>query len=397
MPDVLIAGAGPTGLTAGCLLATKGISVRVVRKHRPLTGHSRATGLWPRAMGILAPLGVIDVLEPVGNHITRLCYYSSGRPIGMFELSRLVDTEFGYLLAVSQHRTEAALETAFLSAGGEITDGEVVDLTQDSRQVSVVVRAGERRSTLSARYLVGADGANSAVRDLLGIAMNDVGPALSYRLADAVITGLPEDEGNYCWTPAGGMGVVPHDRHAYRLAYRLFPDSPEASVESFQRLLDARGPAGSHGTIQELVSTADFSTRYAIAERFDADRCYLAGDAAHLMSPAGAQGMNSGILDAAALARRIEEALGDTTSDGSLSDYDAERRAAVRQVMALVMEHSRAGSLKSADEIAERDRRYVGMWKDPAAHLDWVTRLSQLHLEPARSRQAAGRQPQGAR
>lgn len=384
MLDVLIVGAGPTGLTAGCLLARQGFSVRVVRKHQPFTGHSRATGIWPRALEILEPVGVVDELESMGNRITRLCYYSSGESIGTFELNRIMDTKFGYLLAVSQHRTEATLEAAFRAAGGDISDGEVAALSQDARQVTVEVRSGEHRSTMSARYLIGADGANSAVRSLLGIAMDDVGPTLSYRLADAVISGLPEDEGNYCWTPDGGLGVVPHDRHAYRLAYRLFPASPDASLESFQRLLDARGPASSQGTIHELISTADFQTRYAIAERFAAGRCYLAGDAAHLMSPAGAQGMNSGILDAAALAGRLEKALVNRTSDSPLSSYDAERQSAVRKIMAIVMEHSRAGSLKSEADIAERDQRYRDMWRDPAAHLDWVTRLSQLHIDPSR-------------
>jgi 2-polyprenyl-6-methoxyphenol hydroxylase-like FAD-dependent oxidoreductase len=101
------------------------------------------------------------------------------------------------------------------------------------------------------------------------------------------------------------------------------------------------------------------------------------------MSPAGAQGMNSGILDAAALARRLEKALvGGEGADSQLSSYDAERQAAARKIMAIVMEHSRAGSLKSADDIAERDQRYRDMSKNPALHLDWVTRLSQLHIDP---------------
>jgi 2-polyprenyl-6-methoxyphenol hydroxylase-like FAD-dependent oxidoreductase len=98
------------------------------------------------------------------------------------------------------------------------------------------------------------------------------------------------------------------------------------------------------------------------------------------MSPAGAQGMNVGILDAAALAWRIEAGL-DGTPDDPLPGYGPERQHAIREVMKIGLEHSRDGSLRSTDEITERDRRYRDMWKDPVLHLEWVTRLSQLHLD----------------
>jgi 2-polyprenyl-6-methoxyphenol hydroxylase-like FAD-dependent oxidoreductase len=379
--DVLIAGAGPTGLTAGCLLARRGLSVGIVRKHRPLASHSRATGLWPRALGILDSIGVAGELEALGSRIVRFGYYSSGEPIGLFEMNCLVGSDHRFLLGISQHQTEAALEAAFVAAGGIVVDGEVTELEQDDRQVTVGVRTEGSRSEISAPYLIGADGANSAVRGLLGITMNDVGPTLAYRIADAVISGLPENEGNYCWTPLGGMGVVPHDRSAYRLAYRLTDSSPDVSLESFQRLLNARGPRSHQGTIKEVISTADFETRYAMAERFRVDRCFLAGDAAHLMSPTGAQGMNSGILDAAALALGLEQALGNSGTDDRLAAYDAERQSTARDVMAIVMQHARDGSLKTDPEIADRDRRYLEMSADPALHLGWVTRLSQLHID----------------
>ena len=382
MLDVLIVGAGPTGLTAGCLLARNGLSVAIVRKHRPFTGHSRASVVWPRALGILDSVGVADVLAATGSRVTRLGYYSSGSSIARFEIDRLKDTAFGFALGVSQHDTEAALESAFLAVGGEVSDGEVVGLEQDTRQVSVRVRSGGRESTLSARRLIGADGANSTVRALLGIAMNDVGPRVSFRIADAVISGLPEDEASYCWTPGGGLAIGPHDRHAYRLAYRLTPDSPEASPESFQRLLGERGPSGRNGVVRELVSTADFEARFAIAERFDAGRCFLAGDAAHVMAPAGGQGMNAGILDAASLSRRIVEAERNGSAGDSLPDYDAERQDAIRKIMATALEHARDGGLREDSDIAARDRRYAALQSDPESHLDRVARMSQLNVGP---------------
>lgn len=379
--DVLIAGGGPTGLTAGCLLARRGFAVRIVRKHKLFTGHSRATGLWPRALEILEPVGVVGELTAMGNHITRFGYYSSGDSIGCFSIDSLAQARFRYLLAVSQHRIEAALQTAFLAAGGDLCEGEVVGLDQDDRRVRVRVRAQARDATMTARYLIGADGANGAVRGLLGLAMNDVGPTLSYRLADAVVSGLPKDQGNYCWSPAGGMGVVPHDRDAYRLAYRLTPQAPDASLKSFQRLLDDRGPREHHATVRELLTTADFQTRYTIVDRFAAGRCFLAGDAAHLMSPAGAQGMNAGILDAAALARRIEHVLNGTAPADALSSYDPERQSAIRKIMAIVMKHSRDGALTSPADVAVRDRQYREMADDPDRHANWVTQLCQLHID----------------
>nr|WP_052434414.1 NAD(P)/FAD-dependent oxidoreductase [Streptacidiphilus melanogenes] len=384
MLDVLIVGAGPTGLTAGCLLARAGLSVRIVRKHRPFSGHSRASVIWPHALAILEPTGVTDVLAASGSRVTRLGYYSSGDPIGRFEIDRLTDTRYGFALGVSQHDTEAALESAFLVAGGEVDDGEVVHLDQDDQQVTVQVRSDGQLASRSARLLVGADGAGGAVRGLLGIAMADVGPRVSFRIADAVIDGLPEDEAAYCWTPGGGLAIGPHDRRAYRLAYRLTPDSPDASAASFQRLLDERGPRTRRGVVRDLVSTADFEARFAIADAFGLGRCLLAGDSAHVMAPAGGQGMNSGILDAAALSWRIVEArrngLESPLAENFLQDYDAERQSAIRLVMATAIEHARDGGLRDGAEIAARDGRYAAMSDDPRAHVDRVARMSQLHV-----------------
>ncbi|MFR0353163.1 FAD-dependent oxidoreductase [Streptomyces sediminimaris] len=385
MLDVLVVGAGPTGLTAGCLLARHGLSVRVVRKHPPFSGHSRASVIWPRALEILRPLGVTAALAPAASRVTGVGYYSSGSSIGRFGLDRLTGTDFAHALGVSQHRTEAALTAAFRAAGGELVDAEVVGLEQDSRRVSVRTRSDGRERVVQARHLIGADGAGSTVRELLGIAMADVGPRVSFRIADAVVSGLPEDQASYCWTPGGGLAIGPHDRHAHRLAYRLTPDAPDTSRESFQRLLTERGPRTHRGVVRELISTADFQARFAVAERFSVGRCHLAGDSAHVMAPAGGQGMNSGILDAAALSRGIVESLRNGAAKNSLAEYGAQRQDVIRKIMATAVEHARDGGLRSAEEIAERDRRYRAMWQDPARHLERVARLSQLHVDPARA------------
>lgn len=385
MLDVLIVGAGPTGLTAGCLLARHGLSVRIARKHPPFTGHSRASVIWPRALEILDPLGVTGSLAPDASRVTAVGYYSSGSSIGRFGIDRLTGTDFPYALGVSQHRTEAVLTAAFSAAGGDIVDAEVVGLEQDARKVSVRMRSDGHEQVVTAHYLIGADGVNSTVRELLGIAMRDVGPRVPFRIADAVISGLPEDQASYCWTPGGGLAIGPHDRHAYRLAYRLTPDAPDASRESFQRLLTERGPGSHRGVVRELISTADFQARFAVAERFSAGRCHLAGDSAHVMAPAGGQGMNSGILDAAALSWGIVESHRKGAAKNPLAEYGAERQDVIRKIMATAVEHARDGGLRSADEIAERDRSYHAMWHDPARHLERVARLSQLHADPARS------------
>lgn len=385
MLDVLIVGAGPTGLTAGCILARHGLSVRIVRKHPPFTGHSRASVIWPRALEILDPLGVTGTLASTGSRVTGVGYYSSGTSIGRFGIDRLTGTRFPYALGISQHETEAVLTAAFLAAGGDIHDAEVVGLEQDEQQVSVRVRSDGLEQVVPARHLIGADGANSTVRELLGIAMTDVGPRVSFRIADAVISGLPEDQASYCWTPGGGLAIGPHDRHAYRLAYRLTPDAPDASPQSFQRLLTERGPRTHRGVVRELISTADFQARFAVAERFSAGRCHLAGDSAHVMAPAGGQGMNSGILDAAALSWGIVESRRIGAAKNPLAEYGAERQDVIRKIMATAVEHARDGGLRSEDEITERDRRYHAMWQDPARHLERVARLSQLHVDPARA------------
>lgn len=383
MLEVLIVGAGPTGLTAGCILAKSGVAVRIVRKHPPFTGHSRASVIWPRALDIMGTIGTAEALEFMGSRVTRLGYYSSGDCIGRFEIDRLTRARFPFALGVSQHDTEAVLEGAFLEAGGEIADAEVIALEQDTRSVTVHTRSDDGESSLSARHLIGADGANSTVRERLGIAMNDVGPRVSFRIADARVDGLSQDEACYCWTPGGGMAVGPHDRSAFRLAHRLLPGGPDPSPESFERLLAARGPKSVRGVVKDLISTSDFEARFAIAERFGVGRCYLAGDAAHVMAPAGGQGMNSGILDAAALSGCIVEAHREGAGEIPLAAYDAQRQEVIRKIMATAAEHARDGGLRSETDISERDRRYRGMWNDPAQHVERVATMSQLNVDPA--------------
>ncbi|WP_329120888.1 FAD-dependent monooxygenase [Streptomyces sp. NBC_01465] len=386
MLDVLIVGAGPVGLTAGCILAQQGHAVRVVRKHPPFTGHSRASVIWPRALEIMESIGVTESLRAMGSHVTRIGYYSSGTSIGRFELDRLDDTAFRFALGVSQHETEAVLEAALRAAGGTVDDAELLALEQDEGHVTARLRRDGADATVSARFLIGADGANSTVRALLGIATHDVGPRVSFRIADAVVDQLPEDEASYCWTPAGGMAIGPHDRGAFRLAHRIAPDDVhDTSVESFQRLLDERGPGGRAPVVRELISTADFQARFAIAERFRVGRCYLAGDSAHVMAPAGGQGMNSGMLDAAALSWRMLEALRNGAADSALAEYDAERQVVIRKIMATAVEHARDGGLRSDEDIAVRDQRYRAMWQNAAQHKDRVARLSQLTVDPARA------------
>ncbi|WP_405088619.1 FAD-dependent monooxygenase [Microbispora sp. NBC_01389] len=361
--DVLVVGAGPVGLVVACELLQQSIPVRVIDLGRTLTAQSRANVIWPRNLELLDRIGVTGQIIADGHRLAGTAFHSSGRRIGTAYLSRMADAPYPFAVMISQNETERILRRRLADLGGTVEDG--VSLTElrlsgpSGRPVALLAHPDGRGEEAEPGWLVGADGAHSAVRKQLGIGYAGRPVDVTFAIADAgMTTALDDDLSHYCWSPRGAMAVGPMGHGVFRLAvnvpHGLYDDAPPPP-EMFQRMVDERAGGG---RVDELLWSATFRVRCRVAETFRSGRCFLAGDAAHIVSPAGGQGMNTGIQDACNLAWKLAGVIGGRLPESILDTYDSERRDVSHQVARNTAMLTRAGIMTTPLRTAVRDMTF---------------------------------------
>jgi len=340
--DVLIVGAGPTGLTLASALAARGVRATVIDRLAEGSNTSRAAVVHARTLEVLEPLGVSEALIERGLQAQRFTIRDRDRVLVPIAFDNL-PTRYPYTLMVSQAVTESVLLERFAELGGQVLrPGMLVDLTQDESGATATLDDGSR---LRARYVVGADGMHSTVRERAGIAFSGGSYGESFVLADVRLTGgVPSAEVILYFSPAGMVVVAPLPGGVHRIVATV-DDAPEQPSSAYvQALLDARGPQRERAVVHEVLWGSRFRVHHRVADTYRAGRVLLAGDAAHVHSPAGGQGMNAGILDAMRLADALVKALvGDMAS---LDTYGTERRPVAQQVVALADRLTRLATVR---------------------------------------------------
>jgi 2-polyprenyl-6-methoxyphenol hydroxylase-like FAD-dependent oxidoreductase len=327
--DVLVVGAGPTGLTLAAALLARGVRAAVVDRLAEGANTSRAAVIHARTLEVLEPLGVVAPLLARGLKIERFTIRDRDHvlmPIGFSQLP----TPHPYTLMVSQAETESVLHARLEALGGRVLRPRTLTaLTQDAAGATATLDDG---TTLRARFVVGADGMHRRVRECAQIPFSGGRYAESFVLADTRLEGgVPHDEVVLYFSPAGMVVVAPLPGGRHRIVATVDAAPEQPSVAFVQALLDARGPARARARVLEVVWGSRFRVHHRVAERYRSGRIVLAGDAAHVHSPAGGQGMNAGILDAMSLAGALVNALaGDLAT---LDAYAAERRPIARQIV----------------------------------------------------------------
>lgn len=330
--DVLIVGAGPTGLTLAAALALRGVHATVIDRQAAGDNTSRAAVIHARTLEVLEPLGVTQALVDRGLQARRFTIRDRDRvlvPIGFDDLP----TRYPYTLMVSQAVTEQVLLERLAALGGCVQRPRtLVGLAQDAAGVTATLDDG---SAIRARYAVGCDGMHSVVREQARISFSGASYGESFVLADVRLSGdaLPHDEVVLYFSPVGMVVVAPLPAGVHRIV-AVVDEAPERPDAAFvQALLDARGPQRQRATVQQVLWGSRFRVHHRIADAYRAGRVLLAGDAAHVHSPAGGQGMNVGILDAMRLADALQRAL--AGHDDELDAYGAVRRPVAQQVVKL--------------------------------------------------------------
>jgi 2-polyprenyl-6-methoxyphenol hydroxylase-like FAD-dependent oxidoreductase len=331
-PDhsVIVVGAGPTGLTLACELAAAGVSCTVLERRLTTSAQSRAMGLYSRTMEVLDLRGHADALAALGRPVSRMVP-ARGAVVDFTEL----DTRFPALHVVPQSRTEEVLQRHALDLGVTIErDTEVFGLEQDGSGVTLQVRSGSREWEETAEYVVGCDGAHSAVRELAGIAFRgrtyDIAPVL----ADVRLRKPPPDDVLVLAGNGGVMVSVPYGDGLYRLAIarrdRPWTRDP-VTLEELSELLTRS--LGFDPEPYEPGWLARFKIHQRIADMYRTGRVLLAGDAAHLHSPLGGQGLNLGIQDAVNLGWKLAAEVQGWAPPELLDSYQAERRPQAERIL----------------------------------------------------------------
>ena len=316
--EVLVVGAGPSGLMTAALLVRQGVDVRIIDAGAGPATQSRAFAVQARTIELFRSLGLADELLACGVIDTGIAFHINGRHVGGldFDRARAADTPYQFILMAPQNEVEAILLADLARHGVTVErNTRLESLTQDQDHARVRLSTGD----LTCDYVVGADGAHSTVRKQLGLAFDGDGYAQRFLLADCRVE-WPFDHTNFRIFMSGErIGLfLPLDgaRRSRVMTTDLTGGTGPLDLAELQAALRAamRVPV----TLSDPVWATRYQAHLRQAAQYRVGRCFLVGDAAHIHSPAGGQGMNTGLLDAANLAWKLaggNEALLDSYHD----------------------------------------------------------------------------------
>lgn len=384
--DVLVVGAGPVGLTAGSELLRRGVRCRVIDKLDARLPFAKAVGVQPRTLEIWDRMGMVREALETAVPLKGQLLYVNGREQARIDLTLPSDVPYGFA-ALPQYETERLLEELLVRWGGSVERGtELVSFTQDADGVGarISLPSGGTQE-VRAGYLIGCDGAHSVVRKGLGLGFTGAALPEEYMLGDVEVDWeLPAGYGVRSMHTSDGrtddlLVAIPLPGHnRYRMSMLTPPElsraqeiqqhdaegvlhglsgelGPVPGLEHIQAVLDRLSPRPT--TASALRWSSVFRISHRLVERYGEGRAFVAGDAAHIHPPTGAQGMNTGIQDAYNLAWKLATAVRGCASDGLLGSYDAERRPVGEEVVSRTLRHATSGMDSDPEEPSTLLRR----------------------------------------
>jgi len=346
--EVLIVGAGPAGLTLAIALARAGHPPLIVDRLAASQNTSRAAVIHAHTLEELDGLGVASRLIQAGLRLSRFSIRDRNRVLTRLRFDRL-PSPHPLLLMLPQDRTEAILAEALEEAGESVQwNCAVESLCETSAGVEATLRTPEGARVVRARYVIGADGMQSLVRQTAGIGFAGHQFEDSFVLADVELEGnAGHDEVMLFFSPPGPVVVAPLPGGRFRVVATLDPAPDHVGASDIQHLLDTRGPEGRGVRVTAVRWSSRFRIHHRVADRYRRGRYFLVGDAAHVHSPAGGQGMNTGIVDACVLGKLLPEVLAGRKEESYLDGYEVLRRPAANRVLALTGRLTSAAMLKN--------------------------------------------------
>ncbi|WP_334914595.1 FAD-dependent monooxygenase [Nostoc sp.] len=341
---VLIVGAGPTGMTAAMELSRFGVPIRIVDKLLTPSTTSRALAVQSRTLELFEQRGLIQEMLRIGNPATAATIYGNGKCLGQVHLEQ-IKSRYNYILLISQAETERILREQLVRQGIAIERGtEMINFSQleSSSQagqggVKAVLRNFEGvLEELEAAYLISAEGSHSMVRHALNLQFQGKSHKQSYALADLYLDGdIPDDELSIFTAEHGFLGVFPMGNRHFRFIatdpekHEKTDDDP--TLAELQKLYDE----DSHIPVQlrDLTWSSRFRINSRMLHTLREDRIFFGGDAAHVHSPAGGQGMNTGIQDMIDLSWKLAMVWHGKAVPDLLNTYEEERLSVIRGIV----------------------------------------------------------------
>lgn len=368
--DVLIIGAGPTGLALACQLIRYGVDFVIIDKKETTTPYSKAIGVQARTLEIYEQIGLADKLRSLGSVANGAKLFAGGKLRGEIDFSDIGEgmTPFPGVLIVEQGTHERLLYEYITSHSGDVLwNAELLSFEQDADTVKATVATRGATDTITAKYLVACDGAKSPVRHTLGLKFEGSTFERMFYVADVDIDWQYGSGGLFAFLMRHNLLVffTMDGERRYRIV-GTFPeefskDEGDALYEEIEEQI--RRDAGIEFDITKVhwFSTYKVHTRHV--DKFSFGRCFLAGDSAHIHSPAGAQGMNTGIQDGYNLAWKLAWVLNGNSSLELLNTYNEER-------------------LPNAESLTRTTDRFFGLVADPNSFAAFV----RLHIFPMAAR-----------
>lgn len=372
--DVLLVGAGPTGLLLGCELARRGVSFRIIDKAGSPSHQSRALTLHSRTLEVLEDFALAERAVQAGFRITATNVYRNGELLRRAELGEgaCPDEPYPMVLALEQFKVEELL-TGFLQEHGVTVERKVdfKTLEQDEHGVRAWLQGPEGEEQVRCRYLVGCDGARSRVRTQLGIAFEGSTYPRAYTLGEVKVEWPLQEEMHRFLGEGETVVAVPMGAGRYRFA--AWEEAGQWSGEEVNH-----GTVGSAPTLEQLakkverlapgpvtLSHASSLMRYRVglhlASNYRHGRGFLAGDAAHVHPPTGGQGMNTGLQDAYNLGWKLAMVLAGECPEALLDSYDAERRPVGQWVLSTTHEAANLEGRHSPSRFELGERRFYSL------------------------------------
>jgi 2-polyprenyl-6-methoxyphenol hydroxylase-like FAD-dependent oxidoreductase len=377
--DVLIVGAGPVGLFLANECARRGLRYRIVESRSGQSEHSKALAIFPRTMEIFDMAGVAGPFLERANRVTTVSIIPRQRILGRIPF-KPAGTPYPFVAMVPQDVTERLLVEELRRKGGAVEyNTSCVAVDERDGHVGVTLERQGTTSMATAAFAVGCDGAHSTIRHLLNLPFEGAPYDASFMLADVMTSEREADTLQLCPHASGALAIFPMSPTRCRVVAtvgRAEGDAP--SLDMVRRMLGERAPTGIEA--RSLVWSTYFRIHHRHTAQLRTGRVFIAGDAAHIHSPFGGQGMNTGLQDAWNLAWKLDLAARGYAGEALLASYAAERLPVIRRVIGTTHTLTRVMDARSWFVQAVRNMAIPVMTRLPAFRHAFVRNLSGLGL-----------------